>query len=42
MVLESADSPVARTFHGVAGHLAARIIVANAATVDSEPAVLIY
>jgi len=36
VVLESADSPVARAFHGVAGRLAARISVANAATVDSD------
>jgi ATP-binding protein involved in chromosome partitioning len=42
VALEPAESAVARAFHEVAGRLAARISVANAATVDSEPAVLIH
>jgi len=41
VALESADSPVARAFHEVAGRLAARISVANAAALDDEPVVML-
>lgn len=42
VALDGADSPLAGAFHEVAGRLAARISIANAASLDSEPAVVIH
>ncbi len=41
VALESADSPVPRAFHEVAGRLAARISVANATALDEEPSLVV-
>jgi ATP-binding protein involved in chromosome partitioning len=41
VALEGTDSPVAHAFHEVAGRLAARISVANAAALDEEAEVVL-